>query len=72
MQKFPGQGLNPRHCSDNSGSLISRPPGNSKLNISTQYRYLVFREAHGFGVLTGTESTIKAKNQVATLASDPE
>ena len=29
MQKFPGQGLNPSHRSDNAESLTTRPPGNS-------------------------------------------
>ena len=31
MQKFPGQGLNPHHSSDNAGFLTARPPGNSYL-----------------------------------------
>ena len=29
MWKFPGQGLNPCHSSDNARSLTNRPPGNS-------------------------------------------
>ena len=29
MWKFLGQGLNPNHSSDNTKSLIARPPGNS-------------------------------------------
>ena len=29
MQKFPGQGLNPSHRSDNAESLMARSPGNS-------------------------------------------
>ena len=29
MRKFPGQGSNPCHRSNNTESLISRPPGNS-------------------------------------------
>ena len=32
MQKFPGQGSNPSHSSDNTESLTTRPPGNS-LNV---------------------------------------
>ena len=27
--KFPDQGSNLSHCSDNTGSLTTRPPGNS-------------------------------------------
>ena len=30
MQKFPGQGTNPSHSSDNAKSLTTRPPGNSQ------------------------------------------
>ena len=30
MQKFPGQGLNLSHSSDNSRSLTMRPPGNPR------------------------------------------
>ena len=29
MRKFPGQGMNPCHCSDNAKSLTTTPPGNS-------------------------------------------
>ena len=29
MQKFPGQGSNLHHSIDNTGSLTTRPPGNS-------------------------------------------
>ena len=29
MWKFPGQGLNPSHSSDNAKSITARPPGNS-------------------------------------------
>ena len=29
MQKFPGQGLNPSHSSDNARFLTTRPPENS-------------------------------------------
>ena len=29
LQKFPGQGSNPHHSSDNARSLTTRPPGNS-------------------------------------------
>ena len=28
IRKFPGQGSNPSHSSDNANSLIARPPGN--------------------------------------------
>ena len=31
-QKFPGQGSNPHHSSDNARSSTARPPGNSKCN----------------------------------------
>lgn len=31
MQKFLGQGLNPRHSKDKTGSLTARPSGNSLL-----------------------------------------
>ena len=37
MQKFPGQGKNPRHSRDlshsrdNTGSLTARPPGNFRM-----------------------------------------
>ena len=30
IQKFPGQGLNPSHSSDNTESLTARPPGTSR------------------------------------------
>ena len=30
MQKFPGQGLNLSHSSDNTTSLTAKPPGNSQ------------------------------------------
>ena len=33
MWKFPSQGSNPSHSSENNESLISRPPGNSKTNL---------------------------------------
>ena len=31
--KFPGQGVNPSHCSGNIGSLTARPAGNSSFSI---------------------------------------
>jgi len=33
MQKFPGQGSNPYHSSDNALSLTTRPPENSSLYV---------------------------------------
>jgi len=33
MLKFPDQGSNPQHSSDNARSLTTRPPGNSRYKI---------------------------------------
>ena len=33
MQKFPGQGSDLHHSSDNAGSLTTKPPGNSTFKI---------------------------------------
>ena len=47
MQKFPGQGSNPSHSSDNTGSLTTRLPGNSEvrfLYIFIGYLYFLFCE----------------------------
>ena len=63
MRKFPGQGSNLRHSSDNAGSLTARPPGSSlahnlRATVGTpcQVRRQVstchsrFRAAGGLGV----------------------
>ena len=42
MQKFPGQGSNPHHSSDNNGTLTIRPLGNSLCVVLKQnYIYSV-------------------------------
>lgn len=33
MQKFPDQGLNPSHSSDNNRFLTASPPGNCKYQM---------------------------------------
>ena len=52
MQKFPGQGANPSHSSDNTESLTARPPGNSHtklfkkiyfFHISNSFSGIVFK-----------------------------
>jgi len=37
MWKFPGQGMNPCHSSDNAKSLTPRPPGNSNFIILNSF-----------------------------------
>ena len=50
MQKFPGQGLNLSHSSDNAESLTTRPPGILKhTNISISSVYL--RRMHIFNFI---------------------
>ena len=43
MQKFPGQGLNLSHSSDNNAkSLITRPPGNSEIYAFLNFIFIYF------------------------------
>ena len=41
MQKFPGQGLNVSHSSDNAESLTARTPGHSQ---STNFRFQLLKK----------------------------
>lgn len=67
MQKCPGQGLNPRHSSDNAESLITRPPGNS-LNILICMRKKKVRLKKKISVVTDT-LMLKSKVKVCHLKS---
>lgn len=44
MQKFPGQGSNPSHGSDSTGSLTPRPPGNSKEHFYMHVLYVWYMQ----------------------------
>ena len=50
MQKFPSQGLNPSHRSDNTESLTARPPDSSKSFTLIKGGTCCFTQLHSFHI----------------------